>query len=217
MTTIALIDDHIMLRNGLAGIINSFEGYKVISESSNGREFIEAVKKQKPPDIVLLDITMPVMNGYDTALWIKKELSETKILVLSMMDNDNSIIRMIRNGARGYILKESKPVVLNNALNSVRDTGYYLNEFINNKMVHYLNTESETNINSFPSMNLSEREILFLNLAATEMTYKEIADKMNVSPRTVDSYRDDLCEKLKLKTRVGLVVFAIKNDIVRIR
>ncbi len=216
MTKIALVDDHELLRNGLAAIINTFEGYTVALSANNGKDFIEQLKNNTDiPDIVLLDITMPVMNGYDTALWIKANLPDTKILVLSMMDNDNAIIQMLKNGASGYILKDTKPAILKDALNNMREHGYFMNDLINGRMLHRVNTQNSNRI-AASSLNLTERELTFLKLACSENTYKEIAEQMHASPRTVDSYRDSLFEKLQIKSRVGLVMFAIKNGIVTI-
>ena len=116
MTFVALVDDHELLRSGLASMINSFEGFKVIMEAGNGKEFMEALKNNKPPAIVLLDINMPLMDGFETAEWIKANMPETRVLVLSMLENDIAIIRMLKNGARGYLLKDSKPKVFKQAL-----------------------------------------------------------------------------------------------------
>lgn len=216
MTSVALIDDHELLRTGLASIINSFEGFKVIMEAGNGKEFIEKIKSKNTPNIVLLDITMPVMDGYETAIWIKANLPQTKVLVLSMLENDTAIIRMLKNGARGYILKDSKPKVFKDALDSVRDSGYYINELVSNKLMHYINHEETYEGDASALGALSENETTFLKWICTEKTYKEIADEMFLSPRTIDTYRDNLFKKLDVKTRVGLAIFAIKNGIVNL-
>jgi DNA-binding NarL/FixJ family response regulator len=216
MTYVALVDDHELLRTGLAAIINSFEGFKVALEANNGQQFIEKVKTKSPPDIVLLDITMPVMDGYETSIWIKANLPQTKVLVLSMLENDTAIIRMLKNGARGYILKDSKPKVFKDALDSIRDSGYFINELVSNKLMHYINHEEVFDSDTFALNNLSENEVIFLKWICTEKTYKEIADEMCLSPRTIDTYRDNLFKKLDVKTRVGLAIFAIKNSIVNI-
>lgn len=216
MTFVALVDDHELLRTGLAAIINSFEGFKVVIEANNGQQFIEKVKTKIPPDIVLLDITMPVMDGYETSSWIKANLPQTKVLVLSMLENDTAIIRMLKNGARGYILKDSKPKVFKDALDGIRDSGYFINELVSNKLMHYINHEEVFDSDAFALNNLSENEVTFLKWICTEKTYKEIADEMCLSPRTIDTYRDNLFKKLDVKTRVGLAIFAIKNSIVTI-
>lgn len=215
ITQIALVDDHTLLRNGLAALINSFDDYAVLSEADNGEEFIRSCQSGLHPDIVLLDITMPVMNGYDTAAWIASHLPEARILVLSMMDNENAIIRMMQFGAKGYILKDCKPVILKTALDQIRDNGYYINDLVSNRMIKYLHS-SNKKIEGAPVPQLSDREMTFLKWICTERTYKEIAAEMFVSPRTVEGYRDGLFEKLGITSRVGLVVYAIKCGIVAI-
>lgn len=216
MTFVALVDDHELLRTGLAAIINSFEGYKVVIEANNGKQFIEKVKIKTPPDIVLLDITMPVMDGYETSIWIKANLPQTKVLVLSMLENDTAIIRMLKNGARGYLLKDSKPKVFKEALDSIRDSGYFINELVSNKLMHYINHEEIFDTDALVLNTLTENEVAFLKWICTEKTYKQIAEEMCLSPRTIDTYRDNLFKKLDVKTRVGLAIFAIKNGIVNI-
>ncbi|MET0392233.1 MAG: response regulator transcription factor [Chitinophagaceae bacterium] len=209
---IALIDDHTLLRSGLASLINSFNGYHVSFEADHGKEFIAMLDIYGPPDIVLLDITMPEMNGYETAAWIKKNVPSIKILVLSMSDSETSIITMIKAGAGGYILKDSKPAVFRQALDDIRDKGIFMNDLVSNKMLSYVKGE-EKNKDVDILSRLSEKELAFLKLACTEKTYKEIGSEMNLSPRTVEGYRDELFEKLKVSSRVGLVLFAIKNGL----
>ena len=216
MTLVALVDDHELLRTGLAAIINSFEGYKVILEANNGKHFIEKLDSKNSPDIVLLDITMPVMDGYDTSGWIKANMPKAKILVLSMLENDTAIIRMLKNGARGYILKDSKPMVFKEALDNIRDSGYFINDLVSNKLMQYINHEDVFDNDKHTMSNLTDNELIFLKWICTEKTYKEIADEMFLSPRTIDTYRDNLFRKLDVKTRVGLAIFAIKNGIVKI-
>jgi DNA-binding NarL/FixJ family response regulator len=216
-TQIALVDDHTLLRNGLAALVSSFTGYSVLFEAANGKEFIQQLKKYPVPDIVLLDITMPEMNGLETAEWMKKNLPAAKILVLSVMDIDTMIISMLKRGARGYILKDSKPAVFKEALDNIRDTGFYMNELVSNKMLNYV-THSDEKAQEEISLisHLTENELTFLQLACTEMTYKEIAQKMELSPRTIDGYRDELLKKLKVQTRIGLVIFAIKHGLYKL-
>ena len=218
-TSIALVDEHALLRNGLASLVNSFEGYKVVFEADNGKDFIDQLKKQYPmPEIVLLDITMPEMNGFETADWIRQHQPGIKILVLSVMDTDSIIISMIKKGARGYLLKDSKPGVFRQALDSIRDTGFYMNELVSNKMLNYVTHPRDgVSVNEGAIISqLSDKEITFLQLACTEMTYKEIAETMRLSPRTIDGYRDDLLKKLNVQSRIGLVTFSIKHGIYKL-
>lgn len=217
MTLVALVDDHELLRTGLAAMINSFDGFKVIMEANNGQEFIEKIRNNRTtPNIVLLDITMPQMDGYETSSWIKSNLPQTKVLVLSMLENDTAIIRMLKNGARGYILKDSKPRIFKDALNNIRDSGFYINDLVSNKLMQYINKEEVYDNDVLTLGNLSENEVAFLKWICTDKTYKEIADEMCLSPRTIDTYRDNLFKKLEVKTRVGLAIFAIKSGIVTI-
>jgi DNA-binding NarL/FixJ family response regulator len=209
-THIALVDDHFLLRSGIVSIIQSFEGYSVLFEANNGKEFIQQLKIHPAPDLVLLDINMPEMNGIETAGWIKENLPSAKILVLSVMDTDSIIINMLKLGARGYILKDSKPGIFKQALDNIRDSGFYMNELVGNKMLNFVINDDEKAKEPAVVHNLSENEITFLQLSCTEMTYKEIAEKMKVSHRTVDGYRDHLLKKLNVQSRVGLVIFAIK-------
>jgi two-component system, NarL family, invasion response regulator UvrY len=210
---VALADDHVLLRNGLAGLINSFDEYTVVFEADNGNDLQKKIQKENAPDLVLMDINMPAMDGFATAQWLRQNYPLIKVLALSMYDNENSIIRMFKAGAKGYILKDSEPSELKAALDSIMQKGYYYSELVTGKLIHSINKSEEDKGNSW---QLNDREIEFLKYAATEMTYKEIADKMFLSPRTIDGYRDALFEKLNLKTRVGLVMYAIKNGIVQV-
>lgn len=212
ITNIALVDDHALLRSGLAALINSFSGYHVCFEADHGKEFIAMIDVYGAPDMVLLDITMPEMNGFETAAWIREHIPAIKILVLSMSDNEATIISMIKAGAGGYILKDSKPAVFKQALDDIRDKGIFMNDLVSNKMLNYVKGE-EKNKDVAIISRLSEKELIFLKLACTEKTYKEISMEMNLSPRTVEGYRDDLFEKLTVTSRVGLVLFAIKNGL----
>ena len=215
MATIALADDHVMLRNGLASLIKNF-GHQILFEANNGDDFINKIKEGNRPDLVLMDINMPVKDGYETSSWIKENHPEIKVLALSMLDDENAIIRMIKNGARGYLLKESEPSELRSAINSVLQKGFYYSEMVTGRLVHSISgTDVESN-GSQQVIQLSDREIEFLKLACSEMTYKEIAAQMHLSPRTIDGYRDALFLKLDIKTRTGLVIYAIKNGIYKI-
>jgi DNA-binding NarL/FixJ family response regulator len=213
---IALVDDHAMFRNGLAHLINLFPNYKVLLEADNGKDFIEKLTPEMLPDIVLLDISMPEMDGYATAHWIQVNYPEIKVLALSMLDSDTSIIKMIRNGARGYVLKNAKTDELKLAFKEVLDKGYYYSEIVSRKLLQSINLVVNESSETAVLLNLTEKETKFLQLICSEKTYKEIAGDLHVSERTVDGYRDTLFKKLNLTTRVGLVLYAIKNGLVRI-
>jgi DNA-binding NarL/FixJ family response regulator len=214
-TTLALADDHALLRKGLASLLEDL-GYTILFEANNGEEFLQQMQAHEAPDVVLMDINMPQMDGYDTTLWLKRNAPLTKVLALSMYDDEAAIIRMLRNGARGYILKDSDPSELKAAIESLVHKGFYHSELVTGKLIHTINHMDEPEHSSAKELlGLNERELEFLKLACTEMTYKEIADKMCLSPRTIDGYRDQLFEKLNIKSRVGLVIFSVKNGIVK--
>lgn len=214
---VALADDHVLLRNGLASLINSFDDYYVLFEADNGKEFLEKLTlHSQSPIIALMDIGMPEMDGYDTVRWLKANRPEIKVLALSMYENEHSIIRMIKCGAKGYILKDIHPTEFKRALDSLLTKGFYYSELVTGKLIHAVNRHDESNTDEDGLHKLTEREIEFLRQACSEMTYKEIADKMFLSVRTIEGYRDDLFEKLGLKTRVGLVLYAIRHGIVHV-
>lgn len=213
MAKIVLADDHILLRNGLATLIKNL-GHTVLFEADNGLDFQQKINPAELPDIVLMDINMPDMDGYETAQWLKENHSDVKVLALSMYDNESSIIRMLRCGARGYILKDSDPIELKSAIEALLTKGFYYSDLVSGKLMHAINYMEDEGSDTRNLMQLNERETAFLKHACSELTYKEIADKMCVSPRTIDGYRDGLFEKLHLKTRVGLVMYAIRNHLV---
>ncbi len=215
MANIVLVDDHVLLRNGLASLVKNL-GHDVLFEADNGREFIKKLSSILLPDLVLLDINMPEIDGYATAQWLKTNYPDIKILALSMYDNENSIIRMLKSGAKGYILKDSEPTELKAAIDAIISKGYYYSDLVSGKLIHAINKIDDEGSDVHTMNNLNDRETDFLKYACTELTYKEIADKMFVSPRTIDGYRDALFEKLHVKTRVGLVMYAIKNGVVQV-
>jgi len=213
--TLAIVEDHKLFRDGLVELINGFSTYQVIIEADHGADFIQQLKHKGVPDIVLLDINMKEMDGFETAEWIKAQHPYIKVLVLSMYENENVIIRMLKSGARGYVLKDIRKKELEQALSSLVSKGYYYTEMVTGKLIHVINTLDDAkpgqSIKDLVSMN--HREIEFLKLVCTELTYKDIADKMNLSVHTIDGYRDALFEKLNAKSRIGLVLYAIRNKI----
>ena len=214
MKNIALVDDHVLLRNGLAKLVTGI-GYNVLFEADNGDDFIKKVIVGEIPDLVLMDINMPVKDGYETTAWLSAHHPEIKVLALSMIDDENAVIRMLKNGARGYLLKESSSGELKMAIDAVIQHGFYYTEMVTGKLIYSLTHEDQGKHNH-AVRHLTEKEVEFLKLICTELTYKEIADKMKISPRTVDTYRDHLFEKLELRTRTGLVIYTIRQGIVKI-
>ena len=210
---IAIVDDHAMFRKGLSVLINLFPGYTVLFDAGNGKEFTEKLDAKELPDIVLMDISMPEMDGYAATEWLHNNYPDVKVLALSTMDAETAIIKMIKSGAKGYILKDADTEELKLAFDEVMSRGYFYNETITRKVMQAVSQIADTKSKSGTFINLTKREIEFFKLCCTELTYKEMAEKMFVSVRTVEGYRDALCEKLELKTRVGLAMYAVKNGI----
>jgi DNA-binding NarL/FixJ family response regulator len=209
---IAIADDHLLIAKAISSIVEGFKNFEVLYEVENGKALQEKFKSSKNiPDIVLLDISMPVMDGFATAAWLKETHPEILIMALSVQDDDESLIKMIKAGARGYLHKNVHPAELEKALQALLDKGLYYPEWATSRVFLKLaGTKSE---DATVGMELTDREKEFLKYACNELTYKEIGEKMFCSPRTVESYRDALFEKLGVKTRVALALFAVKAGI----
>lgn len=210
---VAIADDHRLVRHGIVDILKS-QGVLVEFQAANGKELVDYASVHHP-DIVLMDLNMPVMDGWEATAELRVCSPNTRVIALSVLDDDFSVIRMLRCGARGYLLKDSEPEDLVNAIQSVYDTGFFHSDFVSSRLMKAMpgNEEAE-DVLALEGFN--GRELEFLQLACTEFTYKEISEKMCASPRTVDGYRDSLFKKLKIKSRVGLVIYAIKNHLVEV-
>lgn len=206
---IAIVDDHTLFRKGVVGLMAEFEELEVVFDAANGKQMQEALVKFPLPKVVLMDINMPIMDGYETTCWLKSNYPQVHVLALSMFEDDKAVIKMIRCGACGYILKESKPRDLLEAIKIIVLKGVYINEMVSGKLLRSLASQE-----IMP--NLSSKELDFLKHCCLELTYKEIADLMFVSPRTVDNYRESLFQKLNIKSRTGLVLYAIRNNLYQV-
>lgn len=206
---VVIVDDHVLFTKALEEMVNQFSGYEVLFSADNGKDFIDKLSDSiVDPDVVLLDLNMPIMDGFETLKWIKEHKKNVKTLVLSMNDNEKSIIKAIRKGANGYLVKNITPKELNFAITHLMDYGFYHNELVSRALLKSMNQEDEVFI------KLKDRELTFLKFACTEMTYKEIANEMCLSPKTIDGYRQALFDKLNIRSRVGLVLYAIQNNII---
>ena len=206
--SIAIVDDHILIAKAITGIIENFKQFDVLYECENGQVLVEKLKlKKNIPDVVLLDISMPIMDGFATAEWLRDNHPQVLVMALSMQDDEQSLIKMVKAGAKGYLLKNVHPTELEKALDALIKNGTYFPEWAASKVFMSLSKPT----NKKDNFAITDREKEFLQYSITEMSYKEIAEKMFCSPRTVESYRDSLFEKLDLKSRVGLAVFALKN------
>jgi DNA-binding NarL/FixJ family response regulator len=178
---------------------------------------MEQIAAYGAPRLVLMDINMPKMDGYETTIWLRQNHPDVLVLALSMYDDESSIIRMIRSGARGYILKDSHPNELRQALHTILEKGFYHSELVSGSLIKVLNhLDNVEHAGIKEAFGLSDKQIDFLRFVCTDLSYKEISEKMNVSARTIDGYRDELLDRLNCKSRIGLVIFAIRHGIFRI-
>ncbi|MAO10794.1 MAG: DNA-binding response regulator [Flavobacteriaceae bacterium] len=204
---VVVVDDHTLLLEAIGGLVRDFENFDVLYLCKNGQELLEKLKIPKNiPDVVLMDINMPLLNGIETTKILNEKFPQIKVIALSVEENEKTILKMLRAGAKGYLMKDTKKEILKEALNQVIEKGYYHTNTISKLLIGSL-TKDET------AVELKEREIEFIEHACTEMTYKQIAEKMFLSPKTIEGYRDSIYEKLNLKNRIGLVLYAIRNGL----
>lgn len=213
--SICIVDDHTSYRKGLKLLLELFPNYKVLFIAANGKDFIDQLKQHTIPDIVLLDINMPEMDGYATANWIRKNHPEIKILTLSSMDDELNILRMIQNGANGYLLKDADTDEIEKALLEVQTEGYYYADDI--KKIVLKNTPNLGNPHSEVNLinSLTPLEIELLDIFCSDYNYTEIAKMMHKSFQSIDKHRELLFAKFGVSSRVGLVVQAIKKGIIK--
>lgn len=207
---IAIVDDHKLVSKAIENMISFNPKFEVVMNCFNGEDFLQQLDERKiVPEVVLMDINMPRKNGIETTIELTKNYPDLKVIALTMEDNESTIISMLKAGAKGYLLKDMSPDILFDAINIVHEKGIFYTDIVTQSLLKIKTEEKATQeINN----SLKDREIEFIKLACSESTYKEIAEEMCVSPRTVDGYRDSIFAKLNVKTRVGIVLFAIKHD-----
>ena len=206
-TGVMLADDHTLLRSTLAVAINKLEGFEVIAEAANGKEVIDLIDKGKVPQVLVLDLSMPVLDGYDTAKILHKKNPEINILILTMYHTELVFLELFNLGVKGILKKDILPSEMEKALTLAASSQYYFSYCDMHKITS--NFKKKKNL-------LDNNEKEFLRLSATEDTYKLIANKMKLTERQVDHLRDCLFEKLEIKSRVGLAMYAIKSGLVNI-
>ncbi|RYY31481.1 MAG: response regulator transcription factor [Chitinophagaceae bacterium] len=209
---VGIADDHLLFLKSLSQLIDSFPDFQVVVDAMNGEALLTQLNKMPDlPDIILLDVDMPVFDGKDTAKIISETYPLIKMIALSMKDDDTSVINMILNGCSAYLLKEIHPSELERALLAVHNTGYYNTDVSAGRLRKII-----MNRNSGDDVKLSTKEKVFLQLACSDLTYKEIALRMSLSERTIDGYREGLFEKLNVQSRVGMVLEALRRQYVKL-
>lgn len=213
-TTICLVDDHIVVRKGLKELIECLGDYSVSSEFNNGKELTDAIPFDEQPSLIILDITMPVMDGKAVMEYFKGNNIDIPVLVLTLDTSENTIIELFRLGARGYLPKNCSPEELKQAIDDITNSGYYHNELL----IKALSTDKKSPVDERQRIldDLTKRELDFLQLVCNEeeYTYDQMADLLGVHVRTVDGYRKALFEKFNIKSKTGVVLFAIKYRLV---
>lgn len=214
---LGIVDDHVLFRKGLRGLIESISNdYLVIFEASNGQDLQVRIYPDNLPDIIIMDVNMPKMNGFESVSWLKEAYPRIKVLVVSMIEKEEVIVKMIKLGVKGYLCKDVEPKELNEALQAIMKKDYYYTDYITGKLVHSLQNEDTENSNFVDYERMNDKEKEFIQLVCSELTYREIASKMFLSPKTIDGYRSALFEKLDVKNRVGLAMYAVKNEWVKL-
>tara|TARA_R110002020_G_scaffold25263_16_gene82464 strand:- start:4200 stop:4832 length:633 start_codon:yes stop_codon:yes gene_type:complete len=204
--SVVVVDDHFLLSQAIGGLVQGFRRFKVLYLCKNGSELLDKFDNKKNiPDLVLMDIKMPILNGIETTEILKKKFPSVKVLALSIEEDEYTILKMLRAGACGYLLKDTKKDILEEALIQVMKKGHYYTNTVSQILVDSLENEIDT--------DLKEKEIEFIKLACTDLSYKEISEAMCCSYKTVEGYRDSVHKKLKIKNRIGLVLFAIHNNL----
>lgn len=214
-TKIAIVDDHEVFRQGIAALFNNDDDFEIVFQASNGIDFIDK-NQNETVDIVLMDLEMPELNGIETLERMVQQNLTTKVIILSSHQEEKFIVHLMELGASGYLIKEASFDDIRLALSSVRDTGYYFSEYVSKMMLHGLLNKNRVKPN-FKNINtLSDRELDVLKLICQELTTAEIAEKLFISPRTVDGHRNHIMEKTGARNTAGMVVFALKNKLVSI-
>lgn len=212
---LGIVDDHKIFRNGLKATLEDCEDFDLILEASNGKELM-GLLTTRIPDVLLMDIKMPEMDGIQTATYVHQNFKTVKILALSMFNEDKYIVDMMKAGASGYLLKNAEPEEIIEAVSTVHNKGFYFNEHLSITLIKQLVGNDHADSIAHNKADLNEREIEVLKLVCQECSNQEIADKIFLSVRTVEGYRARLFEKTGSKNLVGLVIYAIKRGIINV-
>ncbi|MDF2383780.1 response regulator transcription factor [Nostoc ellipsosporum NOK] len=210
---VAIADDHKIFRKGVILSLRPFSNIKFVQEANHGDELLEGIE-EADPDVILMDLRMPGKDGIETTKIVSKKYPSVKVLVLSMYEDERFVYHLMENGANGYLLKNAEPQEIRRAIMEVYEKGYYLNNFVNRILLK----KSHSRQKVVPSLNseitLTDKERDVLRFICMEFTAQEIAQKMDISPRTVEAIKDRLMERFGCKNTAGLVFFAVKNTLI---
>jgi len=210
---VAIADDHKIFRKGVILSLRHYSNIKFVLEADNGEELLNGLDEAKP-DVILMDLRMPVKDGIEATKFISKHYPKIAVIVLTMHEDDRFVTHLMENGANGYLLKSTDPSEIKKAITDVISKGYYLNNFVNRILLKRAHNKTK----SIPSLNndfpVTDKEKDVLRYICMEFTSQEIGQKMEISPRTVESIKERLMERFGVKNTAGLVFFAVKNNLV---
>jgi DNA-binding NarL/FixJ family response regulator len=218
LVKLAIADDQILFLKGLKLILDTFENVEIVIEALNGQALLDAMK-HVIPDVILMDLKMPELNGLDAMKIIKKDHPKIKVIFLTMYDDERLINHLMKCGANGYLLKNEEPDILQQAINTVMERDYFFNEYVSKALLRGLPSikgELTAQLDLSIKLSLTRRELEVLGLICKELTTAEIAKKLFISKRTVEGHRKNLMEKTGVRNTAGLVIFAVRNHLVDI-
>ncbi len=210
---VAIADDHKIFRKGLIVSLRHYSQFKFVLEAENGQELLDGLDEAKP-DVILMDLRMPVKDGIETTKYISEKYPDIRIVVLTMHEDEKFVLHLMENGANGYLLKSTDPVEIKKAITEVMEKGYYLNNFVN-RIIIKKSQEKNRPLPSFEkAVDITDKEKEVLQLICFEFTSQQIGEKMGISARTVESIKERLMEKCGSRNTAGLVFFAVKNNLI---
>ncbi|QEM11470.1 response regulator transcription factor [Mucilaginibacter rubeus] len=210
---IAIADDYTIYREGLKVGLTQDENLEVILEAADGEDLISGIETNMP-DVVIMDLKMPVMDGMEATKLVKKKYPDIKILVVTMYDDEKFVIHLMEIGANGYLLKNAEAEEIRKAIYSVHETGYYFNNIVSNALLKKLVIKGNIKPSFKEGVELTEREQDVLKLICAEKTANEMGRQLFLSPRSVEGIRQRLIDKVGVRNTAGLVMFAVKNGII---
>ncbi len=216
MIKIALVDDHKLFRKSLSLLINSFNGISVVFDSADGYNFLQYIE-ETDIDVLFLDIEMPILNGFEVCSKAKLIDPKLKIIILSQLTSKEAVHKVMEIGANGYFTKNSSPEMLEEAINNVMDKDYYFDISLSSVIREALLwNKKRTSTIETDKVSLTSREIEIVQLATREKCSKEIADSLNISTRTVEKHRKHIMEKTQSKNFIGVVLYALKHNLIKL-